>query len=114
MRARASALSLIVLGAVVLAAHLSLAPRIAAVDSFYHIGHAAEYVRRGLFDTSFPWATQSVIQDLGADLWWGFHVILIPFTFFADPATGIRVDSSVRVCILFTLMHIITMNPTIV
>jgi hypothetical protein len=102
MSGRTSALSLVVVGAVVLAAHLSLAPRIAAVDSFYHIGHAAEYVSRGLFDTSFPWATQSVIRDLGADLWWGFHVILIPFTFFADPATGIRVAAVVLTLLLAT------------
>jgi hypothetical protein len=85
---------------VVLAAHLSLAPRIAAVDSFYHIGHAAEYLSRGLFDTSFPWATQSVIRDLGADLWWGFHVVLAPFTLFDDPATGIRVAAVVLTLLL--------------
>jgi hypothetical protein len=98
--ARASALSFIVLGAVLLAAHLSLAPRIAAVDSFYHIGHAAEYLSRGLFDTSFPWATQSVIRDLGADLWWGFHVVLVPFTLFDDPAMGIRVAAPILTLLL--------------
>jgi len=82
----------------ILAAHLSLAPGIADADSFYHLGHAAHYAEQGLFDTSFPWATQSVIADLGADLWWGFHVALVPFTT-DDVASGIRVAA-----FLFTLV----------
>jgi len=80
---------------VILAAHLSLAPRIVGVDAFYHIGHAAVYAHRGLFDTSFPWVTQSVIGDLGADLWWGLHVVLVPFTVLGDVATQIRVAAVV-------------------
>ncbi|MCG6956979.1 MAG: hypothetical protein LJF04_13395 [Gemmatimonadetes bacterium] len=80
---------------VIIAAHLSLAPRIAGVDAFYHLGHAAAYVHRGLFDTSFPWATQSVIGDLGADIWWGLHMVLVPFTVLGDVATQIRVAALV-------------------
>lgn len=76
--------------AVVLAAHLSLAPNLADPDSFYHLGHAAHYAQNGLFDTSFPWATTSIIGDLGGDLWWGFHMVLLPFTAFSDVADGIR------------------------
>jgi hypothetical protein len=49
-------------------------------------------------DTSFPWATQSVIADLGADLWWGFHMALLPFAT-DDVASGIRVAA-----FLFTLI----------
>ena len=84
--------------AVTLAAHLALAPGVADADSFYHLGHAAHYAAHGPLDTSFPWATASVIGDLGGDLWWGFHVLLIPFTAFGDPADGIRVAG-----FLFTL-----------
>jgi hypothetical protein len=76
--------------AVVLAAHLSLAPNVADPDSFYHLGHAAHYAAHGVFDTSFPWATVSVIRDLGGDLWWGFHVVLIPFSAFGSVTDGIR------------------------
>ncbi len=113
MSGRTSALSLVVLGAVVLAAHLSLAPRIAAVDSFYHIGHAAEYLERGLFDTSFPWATQSVIRDLGADLWWGFHVVLVPFAAFDDPATGIRAAAVVLTLLLAAALLYVLMRHAV-
>jgi hypothetical protein len=76
---------------VILAAHVSLAPHVAGVDAFYHVGHAVEYAEHGLFDTSFPWATQSVIGDLGADLWWGFHVVLTPFAATGDVIDTIRV-----------------------
>lgn len=93
--ARGSLASVAAVLGVVLAAHLSLAPRIAGVDAFYHVGHAAAYVRRGLLDTSFPWATQSVIGDLGADLWWGLHMVLVPFTFLGSVATQIRVAALV-------------------
>jgi len=77
-------------GAVAVAAHLSLAPNLASVDAFYHMGHAAQYLEGGLFDTSFPWATTSVIGDLGGDLWWGFHVLLLPFAAFFSVTDGIR------------------------
>ena len=76
--------------AVVLAAHLSLAPNLADPDAFYHLGHAAHYAHNSLFDSSFPWATTSVIGDLGGDLWWGFHMALLPFAAFSDVADGIR------------------------
>jgi len=76
--------------AVALAAHLALAPGVADADSFYHLGHAAHYAAHGPLDTSFPWATASVIGDLGGDLWWGFHVLLLPFTAFGDPVDGMR------------------------
>ena len=85
--------------AVVLGAHLSLAPAVASVDAFYHLGHAAQYRQGGIFDTSFPWGTASIIGDLGGDLWWGFHVLLVPFTLFAGVTDGIRVAA-----FLFTLI----------
>jgi hypothetical protein len=77
---RAPALQIgIVLGVVALG-HLSLVPNVADLDGFYHIGHAASYLERSIFDTSLPWATRSVIGDIGGDLWWGFHMLLVPFS----------------------------------
>jgi hypothetical protein len=87
------------LAAFTLLLHLSLAPNVGDLDSFYHIGHAAAYLENGLFDTGLPWATQSVIADEGADLWWGFHVVLLPFAA-GDPAWGIRVAGLVLTLLL--------------
>lgn len=79
---------LAVLAALVAAVHLTLFPRLASLDAYYHMGHAAHYLEAGPFDAAFPWATQSVIGAVGADLWWGFHVVLIPFAVLGDPAFG--------------------------
>jgi hypothetical protein len=76
---RATALQLSIVLGIVAVGHLSLVPNVADLDGFYHIGHAASYLERSLFDTSLPWASRSVIGDVGGDLWWGFHVLLIPF-----------------------------------
>jgi hypothetical protein len=69
----AAVLTLVALG------HLSLIPNVADLDGFYHVGHALAYLHGSPLDTSLPWATQSVIGDLGGDLWWGFHILLTPF-----------------------------------
>lgn len=79
MNERASAPQLAVVFAVVALGHLSLIPNVADLDGFYHVGHALAYLDGSLFDTSLPWATRSIIGDVGGDLWWGFHVLLIPF-----------------------------------
>ncbi len=84
------AIALIGVIAAALIAHAMLLPKIASLDSFYHMGHAARYATHGAFDTSFPWARFSAVGDLGADLWWGFHVLLMPFAALGDPAIGIR------------------------
>lgn len=69
--------------------HLLLAPRVADVDAFYHVGHAAHYVETSPFNTGFPWTAFSVVGVEGSDMWWGFHLALMPFALFADIARGI-------------------------
>lgn len=53
--------------------------RLIARDSLYHVGHASVYATRGIFYHDFPWPTYSVIRVFAADIWYGFHVLLIPF-----------------------------------
>jgi hypothetical protein len=91
VRDRASALPV---GGIILVAvlgHLSLFPNVADLDGFYHIGHARAYLEGSLFDTSLPWATRSIIRDIGGDLWWGFHVLLLPFAAIPSVAIGLRI-----------------------
>jgi hypothetical protein len=66
--------------AVTLVLRRSLAGYVADPDAFYHMAHAARYGSGSPFDTAFPWARFSVIGDFGADLWWGYHMLLAPFT----------------------------------
>ena len=69
--------------------HLS-AEKIADPDSFYHITHAQIYRDQGLLSVDFPWVQYSAISQYKADIWYGFHILLIPFTYFTNPITGIK------------------------
>ena len=102
---RAPSLPGIVLVLAVLAAHVTLFPKIADLDGFYHLGHAAVYAEGSVFDTSFPWASQSVMADEDADLWWGFHVALLPFTALGDVEWGVRVAALVLTFFLLGTFH---------
>lgn len=53
--------------------------RLIARDSLYHLGHAGIYATRGLAYTEFPWTTYSIIRVHAADIWYGFHLLLVPF-----------------------------------
>ena len=53
-------------------------------DNFYHLGHAIQYREHGPLFRPFPWVTYSVISQHNSDLWWGFHVLLIPVTWLRD------------------------------
>ncbi len=62
--------------------HTQLFPNIADTDGFYHIRHAWEYRVNGPFQTAFPWTQDSSIKTYASDIWYGFHILLIPFTLF--------------------------------
>ncbi len=62
-------------------------------DSLYHIRHAWIYQTNGIFDSSFPWTQFSAIKTMGADLWYGFHILLIPLTFISDLTIAIKIAS---------------------
>jgi hypothetical protein len=59
-------------------------------DAFYHFRHAALYGEGNLFSPAFPWIPFSVIAKYSADIWYGFHVLLIPFTWIGDPVLAMR------------------------
>lgn len=59
-------------------------------DIFYHFRHAAIYAGGGLFAGEFPWGPYSVIGGYSSDIWYGFHVLLIPFAWAGDPLLGMR------------------------
>lgn len=62
---------------------------IADPDGFYHLKHAQIYKDNGIFFKNFPWVQYSSISELKSDLWYGFHILLIPFSGF-DSASGIK------------------------
>jgi hypothetical protein len=83
-------LALLVLSGVALWLHPRI-PSFTDPDSLYHIRHAWIYRTQGLWQSDFPWAQFSAIHRESSDLWYGFHVLLIPFTLTPDLLDGIRV-----------------------
>lgn len=73
-----------------------LSPNVADPDAFYHLKHALIYRTQGLFDSSFPWAQYSVVKDLKCDMWWGFHMLSIPLTFFSNTLNGIYLGTALN------------------
>ncbi len=82
MRLRPAVQAALEVGALLLAAAAAhgLAPTAADPDGYYHLRHAWVYRTQGLFDSGFPWAAFSAIRDQASDLWYGFHVLLVPAT----------------------------------
>lgn len=64
-------------------------PWISGYDGYYHIKYAQLLRERGIFQ-EFPWAQFSLWREHFADKEFLFHVLLIPFTFGADLATGAK------------------------
>ena len=60
----------------------------ADADSYYHVRHARLYLTGGVLQTAFPWAQYSVIRTHAADLWYGFHVLLLPLASLDDLVKG--------------------------
>jgi len=81
------------------------AKKILDPDSFYHIRHAWLYRTGGLFNSEFPWLQFSVIRLYAADIWYGFHVFLIPFTFFSDLTIGIKFSAVVFATLTLLLFY---------
>jgi hypothetical protein len=81
-------------------------------DIFYHFRHAAIYAGGGLFSGEFPWVPYSVIGKFSSDIWYGFHVLLIPFAWAGDPILGMRLAGIfvTAVCIFFVYLACVRLD----
>jgi hypothetical protein len=68
-----------------------LSDNIIARDALYHLGHARHYATSPL-SGSFPWLPYSIIGSHGADIWYGYHLLLAPLTFIRD--TTVLIDTA--------------------
>lgn len=80
---------LLVAGGVSAFLHLGLAG-IPDRDALYHFRHAALYAENGPFWRDFHWWACSALAQHQADIWYGFHLFLLPFTSAADPVRGVK------------------------
>ena len=68
--------------------------KITDADSFYHIRHSWIYGTEGLFNSAFPWTQYSIIGKIGADIWYGFHMLILPLTLFGNLLAGIKIGAA--------------------
>lgn len=73
--------------------HGRLLGNVSDADGFYHLKHAWIYKTGGIFQSAFPWTQYSAINQYSADIWYGFHIILIPFAMFGDLLEGMTAGS---------------------
>ena len=90
LSARAEAILFALVALIVSALLHFSSDRFADPDGFYHFRHAALYGEGNLFSSAFPWLPFSVIGKYSADIWYGFHILLIPFTWIGDPVLAMR------------------------
>lgn len=79
-------------------------------DSLYHMRHAWVYRINGVFDSSFPWTQFSVIRVMGADLWYGFHVFLIPLTYISDLTIAIKIAAILTTFLVLASLYMALKN----
>jgi len=82
-------------------------PTVPDPDSFYHFRHAALYAQKGLWMREFPWLAYSTVSRFAADLGYGFHVLLIPFTFLKDQVLGLKLATAFELAILLVLLYVV-------
>lgn len=75
-------------------------------DDFYHFRHAALYATHGIGMLDFPWLTCSVIRVHAADLWYGFHLLLLPFTLAVDDVVGMKLAGAFLLGALLALLYL--------
>lgn len=81
--------------------------RILDPDQFYHFRHATLYKGGGLAVTDFPWTQFSIWKLYSADIWYGFHVLLIPFTYFADELLGMKFATIFLATVFLTAFYLV-------
>lgn len=74
-------------------------------DGYYHLRHAQQYRELGLFHAGFPWAQASVVRTYGADLWYGFHLLLLPLTFADDLVFSLRAGALLLTVAALLVVH---------
>lgn len=76
------------------------------LDSFYYIRLADFYKNQGLFNAGFSWLPYTVINSFSSSLWYGFGVILIPFTVFSDLIFGVKIAGFIFTAAFLSICYV--------
>ena len=77
------------------------------LDSFFYMRLGALYRDAGIFNVDFPWIAPSVIKEFSSSLWYGFGILLIPFTPFPDLSLGIKAAGFIFTAIFLFLFYLV-------
>src|SRR3989304_4758901 len=83
-------LALLILGGLAVFWHF-ISPNIPDLDSFFYLGKSLLMREQGLAEPSFPWTQLSVIKETSSSLWFGFSLLMLPFSFLPSPILAIKV-----------------------
>lgn len=82
-------------------------------DGYYHIKHAFLYRTEGL-NIDFPYLEHTTLKERPTDLWFLYHIILVPFTFFPsgqgssiDMLFGLKAATALFASLAFTVFYFI-------
>lgn len=82
-------------------------------DGFYHIKHAFLYRTDGI-SADFPYLEYTTLKEKPTDLWFFYHILLIPFTFFPsgqgpqiDMIFGLKAATAMFAALAFTAFYFI-------
>ena len=82
---------------------------LAGLDGLYHFRQAESYARHGPFSTDFPWA-YSVLARRRADIWYGFHLFLLPFTFLGEGSLVLKLAATVELVLTLAILRVILLR----
>jgi hypothetical protein len=86
-------------------------PYLPEEDSYFHIKFAEMLRLHGFFRDGFPWAQFSLWRDGFSDASSLYHLLLVPFTFFASLTLGIKVAAVLLSAFAFSSFYaILTLN----
>lgn len=81
--------------------------KIVESDNLVHLAYAGMYRLHGIFFHDFVWDTFSVFSIYHSDMWYGFHILLVPFSYITDPTLAIHLSGFFLTFILASTMYII-------
>lgn len=77
-------------------------PYLSGVDAWYHIKHSWLIRTQGIRQSvnNFPWLQHTILKSHPADLWFGFHILLLPFTF-GNLILGAKIAGAIFAALVF-------------
>lgn len=85
-------------------------PEIIESDNTLHIAYADLYRQHGLTFNDFTWQTNSILSVYKSDMWYGFHLLLLPFLVGDDFMLSVQLATFFISTVLFIIFYLVLSN----